>query len=322
MRKLRFGLQVGFAVSAVIAVTACTTRETGRTAAGRDTVVVYAAASLAAPLRALADSYAVRTGTVSQIEIGGSLEHARKLTELHRIPDVLVLADYEVLASLMPKYLHWYLSFANNRMVIAYTARSHGASRIDSTDWSGVLSEPGVRVGRPDPSTAPAGYRALLMLQLAERDLGEPGLAARVLANAPPRFIRPNASELAVLLDAGEVDYILDYESVARAHHFRFVTLPPSIDLSDPDSEASYARAAVRVRGATGDTVTMRGQPILYALAIPDSAPHPAAARRWVAALLGPTGTRDLRNAFVDVLAAPRLTGTGAPPEVTARVVH
>ncbi len=78
----------------------------------------------------------------------------------------------------------------------------------------------------------------------------------------------------------------------------------------------------MRVRGATGDTVTMRGQPILYALAIPDSAPHPAAARRWVAALLGPAGTRDLRNAFVDVLATPRLTGTGAPPEVTARVVH
>ncbi|HUX34026.1 MAG TPA: hypothetical protein VMV51_09130, partial [Gemmatimonadaceae bacterium] len=47
------------------------------TAAGRDTVVVYAAASLAAPLRALADSYAASTGTVSQIELGGSLAHAR-----------------------------------------------------------------------------------------------------------------------------------------------------------------------------------------------------------------------------------------------------
>ncbi len=319
MHRIRSGLRIGLVT---LAVTACTRGETGGTTPGHDTVVVYAAASLAAPLRALADSYAVRTGAVSQIEIGGSLEHARKLTELHRTPDVLVLADYEVLASLMPKYLHWYLSFANNRMVIAYTSQSHGASRIDGTNWSEVLAEPGVRIGRPDPSTAPAGYRALLMLQLAERDLGRPGLAARVLANAGLRFIRPNASELAALLDAGEVDYIIDYESVARAHHFSFVTLPTSIDLSDPDSAASYERASVRVRGATGDTVTMRGEPILYALAIPDSAPHPAAARRWVAALLGATGTRDLRDAFVDVLATPRLTGTGAPPEVTDRVVH
>ncbi|MGH7669345.1 MAG: extracellular solute-binding protein [Gemmatimonadaceae bacterium] len=322
MHPLRSGLRVGVAALAALALTACTGGHSGRAVAGRDTVVVYAAASLAAPLRALADSYGERTGTVSQIEIGGSLEHARKLTELHRIPDVLVLADYEVLASLMPKYLHWYLSFANNRMVIAYTSRSHGARTIDGANWSDVLAQPGVRIGRPDPSTAPAGYRALLMLQLAERDLAEPGLAARVLANAGPRFLRPNASELAVLLEAGEVDYIIDYESVARAHHFEYVTLPTSIDLSDPDSTVSYERASVRVVGATGDTVTMRGQPILYALAIPDSAPHPAAARRWVAALLGDSGTRDFRAAFVDMLANPRLTGTGAPPEVTARVAR
>ncbi|OYV62868.1 MAG: hypothetical protein B7Z72_14705 [Gemmatimonadetes bacterium 21-71-4] len=301
-------------------MTACTHAEPRAGSAGRDTVVVYAAASLAKPLRALADSYAVRTGAVSQIEIGGSLEHARKLTELHRIPDVLVLADYEVLASLRPRYLHWYLSFANNRMVIAYTDRSRGAAGINAGNWPDVLSRPGVTIGRPDPSIAPAGYRALIMLQLAERKLGEPGLAERVLANAGPRFIRPNAAELAALLDAGEVDYILDYESVARAHKFQYVTLPTSYDLSDPDSAAEYETAAVRVRGAAGDTVTMRGQPILYALAIPDSAPHPAAARRWVAELLGPNGTRDFSQAFVDVLARPQLVGTGAPPEVTAHV--
>jgi len=287
-------------------------------AAGRDTVVVYAAASLAAPLRALADSYAASTGTVSQIELGGSLAHARKLTELHRIPDVLVLADYEVLASLMPRYVHWYLAFANNRMVIAYTDRSRGASRITTANWPDVLASPGVSIGRPDPSVAPAGYRALIMLQLAERTLGRPGLAARVLANAGPRYVRPNAGELAALLDAGEVDYIIDYESVARAHHFKYLSLPTSIDLSDPGMIADYATASVRVLGGTGDTVTMRGQPILYALAIPDSAPHPAAARRWVAALLGAAGAADLRAAFVDVLDKPQLVGTGAPPEVTA----
>jgi len=304
----------------VAAATACDGARPGTATAGRDTVVVYAAASLASPLRTLADTYAATTGTVSQIEIGGSLDHARKLTELHRIPDVLVLADYEVLASLMPKYVHWYLAFANNRMVIAYNDRSRGSARINTANWPDVLAAPGVSIGRPDPSIAPAGYRALIMLQLAERTMRRPGLAARVLANAGPRYMRPNAAELAALLDAGEVDYIIDYESVARAHHFPYVSLPVTIDLSDPTMAGQYAAASVRVRGANGDTVTMRGKPILYALAIPDSAPHPAAARRWVAELLGATGRRDMAEAFVTMLANPRLVGTGAPPEVTAHV--
>jgi molybdate/tungstate transport system substrate-binding protein len=304
----------------VMATAACTHSQSRPTVAGRDTVVVYAAASLARPLQALADTYAVKTRTVSQIEVGGSLEHARKLTELHRIPDVLVLADYEVLASLMPNYLHWYLAFASNRMVIAYTERSRGAERIDTANWPAVLAAPGVSIGRPDPSTAPAGYRALIMLQLAARTFNQPKLPARILANAGPRYIRPNAAELAALLDAGEVDYIIDYESVAREHQFKYITLPLSIDLSDPGMTAQYAAASVRVRGAHGDTVTMRGQPILYALAIPDSAPHPAAARRWVAELLSAAGRRALTAGYVDVLDKPVLVGTGAPPEVTAHV--
>lgn len=301
----------------MVVLSACHGAERRATAAGRDTVVVYAAASLAGPLHALADTYAANTGTVSQIEIGGSLDQARKLTELHRIPDVLVLADYEVVASLMPKYVHWYLVFANNRMVIAYNDRSRGGARINTANWPDVLAEPGVSIGRPDPSVAPAGYRALIMLQLAERTMRRPGLAARVLANAGPRHMRPNAGELAALLDAGEVDYIIDYESVARAHHFQYVSLPVTVDLSDAGMAEQYAAASVRVRGAAGDTVTMHGQPILYALAIPASAPHPDAARRWVAELLGSVGRRDLANAFVNLLANPQLVGTGAPPEVT-----
>jgi molybdate/tungstate transport system substrate-binding protein len=310
------------AAFALASLAACHRPESRPSVAGRDTVAVYAAASLAGPLRALADTYAASTGTVSQIEIGGSLEHARKLTELHRIPDVLVLADYEVLAALMPRYVHWYLAFANNRIVIAYNDHSRGGARINTANWPDVLESPGVAIGRPDPSTAPAGYRALIMLQLAQRTMRRPGLAARVLANAGPRYMRPNAGELAALLDAGAVDYIIDYESVARAHHFQYVSLPVTIDLSDPTMAAQYARAFVRVQGANGDTVTMRGQPILYALAIPDSAPHPEAARRWVAELLGPIGSRDLATGFVSVLARPRLVGTGAPPEVTAHVAR
>src|SRR5207237_5418477 len=60
-------------------------------------------------------------------------------------------------------------------------------------------------------------------------------------------------AELAALLEAGELDYIVEYESLARSHHFRFVALPPAVDLGDAREGAAYARARVRVkRGEIG----------------------------------------------------------------------
>jgi molybdate/tungstate transport system substrate-binding protein len=269
----------------------------------RDTVVVYVAASLAQPMRAMADSFGRRSGATVLIESGGSLEHARKLTELHRIPDVLALADHEVFPQLlMPAYVDSYVQFARNRMVVAYTPRSRFANEIGAANWREVLQRPGVEVGRPDPDRAPAGYRTLLTLRLAEAHYRDPGLAARIRARSPPRNMRGNAAELAGLLELGELDYIFEYESLARSHGFRYVTLPREIDLGDPSLTAQYSQASVRVAGRTPrDSVTFTGAPILYGLAIPRDAPHPAAARRFVDFLLG-QGRAELRAAHVDVL--------------------
>jgi len=284
--------------------------------ARRDTVVVYVAASLAQPVRAVADSFARRTGAVVLIESGGSLEHARKLTELRRVPDVLLLADHEVFSELlMPAHVAWYAQFARNRMVIAYTARSRFAAEITVQNWREVLQRPGVEIGRPDPDRAPAGYRALLLLRLAESHYRDPGLGARILARSPPRNMRGNAAELAGLLRLGELDYIFEYESLARSHKFRFVTLPREIDLSDTALAQRYAAARVRVAGRSPrDSVTFVGGPILYGLSIPARAPHRAAAARFVDYLLG-AGKGALRAANVDLLEVPRVV----PPRVALR---
>ena len=280
---------------------------------------MYVAASLAPAVHAVADTFAKRTGTVVLIESGGSLEHARKITELGRVPDVLVLADYEVFPQLLvPTYVTWYAQFARNRMVVAYTPRSRFANAITASNWREVLMRPGVEVGRPDPDRAPAGYRTLLLLELAEGYYGDRRLAARILAQAPPRNVRANAAELAALLEAGELDYIFEYESLARSHGFRYVTLPREIDLGDPSLATRYATAKVRVRGAgPGASATFTGGPILYALAIPRAAPHPDAAQRFVRYLLS-EGRGTLRRAYVDLLDIPRVVGSGAPEWLTA----
>ncbi len=288
-------------------------------AAARDTVVVYVAASLARPVRAVADSFTRHSRAVVLLESGGSLEHARKVTELHRLPDVIVLADHEVFPQLlMPTHVQSYVQFARDRMVVAYTPRSRFASELTGANWREVLQRPGVEVGRPDPDRAPAGYRTLLVLQLAEAYYRDPGLGARVLARSPPRNMRGNAAELAGLLALGELDYIFEYESLARSHGFRYVTLPREIDLGDPALAGRYATASVRVASRTPrDSVTFAGAPILYGLAVPRRAPHLEAARRFVAFLLG-AGKAQLRAAYVDVLDRPHYVPPIVEPAAAA----
>lgn len=280
-----------------------------------DTVILFVAASLAKPLQPVLDTFAARTHTVILRESGASLEHVRKMTELKRIPDLLLLADAEVFPQfLVPAYSTWYSEFARNRMVIAYTNKSKYAKEITANNWRQILARRDVEVGRTDPNLAPVGYRTLLMLQLAENHYKTPGLSKRLLDNAPQRNIRPNAAELAALLSAGELDYIYEYQSVAESNGFKFIPLPDAINLGDPSRAAEYASVSVAVRGAARGTKTVfKGQPILYGASIPRGAPHRDAAALLYLYLTSNAVADQLRALHVDMLPHPIVIGTGAP---------
>jgi molybdate/tungstate transport system substrate-binding protein len=289
----------------------------GGDASTRDTLVVFEAASLSAPMRPLLDTFARRTGATVLEEHGASLELARRITELHRVPDVIALADHEVFPELLiPSAASWYATFARNRMVVAFTDRSRFASDITADNWRTIILRPDVALGRTDPVLAPAGYRALLAYNLAESFYHEPGLAKRLESQTPPRLIRANASELAALLSAGELDYIIEYESLALAQHFRIVHLPPEIDLGDQGHAPEYAKAQVAVIGPRGAT-TRRGAPILYGISVPDRAPHGDIGIRFVQFLVGADGRSMLRAAQVDALDSAVFIGTRVPPVLT-----
>lgn len=281
-------------------------------------LVVYAAGSLARPLRAALDSFAKAANVTVDLETAGSLETARKLTELGKIPDIVALADEEVFPQLlMPRFTTWYARFARNRMVIAYTDRSRYADSLRPETWRRILAQPDVQVGRADPDLDPAGYRTLIAFQLAERHYNEPGLAARLQANAPRRNMRAKSAELVALLQAGELDCAWGYESVAQAARLRYVELPQEIDLSSDADSASYASVSVRVLGRSpGDTITMTGRAIRYAVSIPADAQHHELAQRFVAWLLSAHGRSTLRSEFLDALDEAQFLGTGVPHNV------
>jgi molybdate/tungstate transport system substrate-binding protein len=308
------------AVIALSMLVCLTTSPSHATSAAKrpGTLTVMNAASITRPIRAALDSFSVRTGVKYELEPGSSLEIARRFTELHRTADVVFLADPEVFPQLMmPTYVHWYALFARNRIVLAYTERSRGAREINAENWRQVITRPGVEVGRSDPNVDPSGYRTLLTMQLAEQHYHEPGLFARLLAAAPPRNIRPREADQVALLQTNELDYIWTYQNLAENDALRFIKLPDAIDLGNPVDSATYARVSTRVLGKRqGDTVTMRGAPILFAFTIPVQAENPELAQRFVDYVTSADGRRVLRSQHVDVLDHVVSLGRDAPKSI------
>jgi molybdate/tungstate transport system substrate-binding protein len=283
-------------------------------------LIVFNAGSLAKPFNDLLQEFKRRhPGLRTAQENSGSLEAARKLTELGKIPDVIGVADYGVISKiLIPEYAGWYATFARNAMVLIYTDQSIGAREINGQNWWQVLLRSGVRAGRSEPTLDPNGYRTLMAFQLAETFYRQPGLAARLERALGPRYIRPKEADLTALVQAGELDYSWSYLSIARTAGLRHVDLPKEIDLSDPGLAQWYRRARVRLPGASrggADSVEFRGEPIVYALSIPRRAPHPQTAREFVRFIFSPAGKTILeKNGFL-VLEEPSHGGPERPPK-------
>jgi molybdate/tungstate transport system substrate-binding protein len=282
-------------------------------------LVVFNAGSLGLPFRNLLQAFKkANPGVRTAQESSGSLEAARKITELGKTPDVLGVADYAIIPKLLiPAHTDWYATFATNALVLAYRNESQGGLEIADYNWYRILLRPGVRTGRSEPTLDPSGYRTLMVWQLAQRFYRQPQLATQLQAASPPRFMRPKEADLTALLQLGELDYIWTYRSIARANGFRWLDLPPEINLSDPAMAATYAHARVTLPGATkakGDTVVFTGEPIVYALTIPRSAPNPELAEAFVRFVFSREGQRIIADAGLQPTVAPTLGGPGQPP--------
>jgi len=282
-------------------------------------LLVFNAGSLAKPFNDLLKAFKdAHPDVVPAQENSGSLEAVRKLTDLGKIPDVIGVADYGVIAKLLiPQHATWYATFARNAMVLIYSDQSIGAREINPQNWWQVLLRPGIRAGHSDPALDPNGYRALMVFQLAERFYRQPGLAGKLERAFPPRYMRPKEADLTALIQAGELDYSWSYASLARTAGLRYVDLPDEINLSNPKLADQYARASIRVPSehrSGRDSVEFRGEPIVYALTIPTEAPHPRTAEAFVRFVFSPEGKAIIKQNGFTLLEQPLLAGPGKPP--------
>jgi molybdate/tungstate transport system substrate-binding protein len=282
-------------------------------------LVVFNAGSLAKPFSQLLGAFHRKyPGVAPAQENSGSLEAARKLTDLGKTPDVIGVADYGIIPKLLiPKHADWYVTFARNSMVLVYSRESAGAREISGQNWWQILLRPGIRTGRSDPALDPNGYRTLMVLQLAEKFYGRPGLAAQLERAMPPRYMRPKEADLTALVQAGELDYAWSYLSIARSTGLQHVDLPREVNLGDPLLAKSYSQATVRFPAqhrAGADSLEFHGEPIVYALTIPLHAPHPATAQAFVRFIFSPEGKQLLQSNGFTLLDRPMVSGPGKPP--------
>lgn len=276
--------------------------------AGENSLIVFNAGSLTAPMADLLREFARRhPGTVPQQESSGSLDAVRKITELEKPCDILAVADYEIIPSLMvPQHADWYCLFARNQIVLMYTPKSKFASEINSGNWFDILLRPDVQCGYSNPDADPAGYRTMLHWQLAETYYHRPGLYERLKSKVPVENIRPKSVELVALLESGELDYIYGYRSVAEQNKLSFVTFPPEIDLSDIAKANFYATATIDVAGKRpGERLAIKGMPILFGLTILKSAPHKDLAEMFVEFMVSPDGQAIMKRNYIMTISPP-----------------
>src|SRR5262245_33625585 len=265
-------------------------------------LIVFNAGSLAAPIADLLGEFTrLHPGITPQQESSGSLEAARKITELGKPCDVLAVADYEVIPSLLiPRHADWYVIFARNELVLIYSPKSKFSNEINRDNWYEVLRRPGVQYGYSNPDLDPAGYRTLLHWQLAEKYYDRPGLYEQLKSGVPARNIRPKSVELVALVESGELDYIYCYRSVAEQQKLPFLKFPPEIDFSDSTKSNLYAMAETEVAGnKPGERLKIKGMPIRYGLTIPKSAPHREVAEEFLEFLLSAEGEALLQQKYL-----------------------
>ncbi len=239
-------------------------------------LIIFHAGSLSVPFKAMADSFSKEHPNIKVLlESAGSVECARKITELNRECDILASADYLVIDKLLiPDFATWNLMFSGNEMVIAYTPNSKYANEIDSLNWPDFIVKKEVYYGRSDPNSDPCGYRTLITLQLAEKYYTINGLYTKVISK-DNKFIRPKEVDLLALLQSGAIDYLFIYKSVALQHKLKFIQLSNAINLGDSKLKDLYATANVDIRGAKPNTsINVVGEPMVYSFTIPNNAPN------------------------------------------------
>lgn len=315
-------------------------------------LVVFEAGSLLVPFAAIEKAFEAKYPHIDVLMEGhGSIQVIRHVTEIHDDIDLVAVADYSLIPLLMyaisqpgttQPYADWTVQFAGNRLGIAYTGDSLYADEINADNWFEILNREEVRLGLADPRLDAVGYRTLMIAQLAEKYYGDNTIfenlftfnltgPVRSVAEGDgfnilvPELIEAKTQHIALrgfsvqllsLLEAKQIDYAFEYESVAKQHGLNFLALPPEIDFSLDSLQETYSKVKVTLdfRRFASVTPVFKGEPIFYGLTIPASSTRSAEASLFIEFLLSAEGQAIMAQNYHPPLYPPQCDNPSALP--------
>jgi molybdate/tungstate transport system substrate-binding protein len=198
--------------------------------------------------------------------------------------DVFISASPEVNKTLEGStdgnWVSWYASFGSSPLVLGYNPSSKFAGDLRTKPWYDVIDQPSFLIGRTDPATDPKGVLAVTALDQAAKAHDIPALKA--IASSTSN-VYPETS-LVGQLQAGQLDAGFFYGVEAAAADIKTVPL-----------------SGTKLAG-------------VYTITILNRAPHEAAARAFVAFLLGKDGQRILAKNGIVAITPPKASGKSSVP--------
>jgi molybdate/tungstate transport system substrate-binding protein len=262
----------------------------------KDQLIIFHAGSLSVPFKEMKEKFEAENPNVHiLLEAAGSVQCARKITDLKKECDMMASADYAVIDQmLIPEYASWNIQFASNEMAIVYHDDSKYSDIMNDKNWYEILLRDDVIFGRSDPNSDPCGYRAILTTQLAEKYYKIDGLSEKIKTK-DTKYIRPKEVDLIALLESNAIDYIFLYRSVAEQHQLKYVILPDSINLKNSDYNEFYKTVSTDIVGKEpGTTITQTGKAMVYGITILDNAPNKELAEKFLQYALSENGGKQI----------------------------
>jgi molybdate/tungstate transport system substrate-binding protein len=219
---------------------------------------------------------------------GGSGTLAADIRNKVDVADVFVSAspseDTTLEGTSNGDWVSWYAAFAASPEVLGYYPKSKFAKDLQTMPWYKVITMPGFRLGRTNPSQDPGGV-------LAAKALGETATAQHLpalqtLATETSDEYAENPEEADI--QTGQLDGAFMYEADANSQSSPFVKL-------------------------TG--VSLAGD---YTITLVSKAPHLAAAEAFIKFLLGSTGQSEMKADEFEIVSPATVTGSGVPSGLTS----
>jgi molybdate/tungstate transport system substrate-binding protein len=199
------------------------------------------------------------------------------------VADVFVSASPTDVAGLMGasngSWVSWYAAFAASPEVLGYYPKSKFAKDLQTMPWYKVITLPGFRLGRTDPSQDPGGVLAAEALNETAAAQHLPALKTLATEQSDVYSEDPEEADI----QTGQLDAAFMYEADANSQDSPFVPL-------------------------TG--TSLAGQ---YTIALINHAPHVAAAEAFIKFLLGPTGQAEMKADKFEIVSPAKVTGSGVP---------